>query len=124
VIAAFPGDPQTAPPSYRYFIGMVERLRNVRPQDLTENSVLLGSPAQIAETLKKLGRAAPIAWPAHREIHLARRTWSRIKQPRLLRVLRGSVPSLTTGMTHDRADFCLTPGVRRVWHPVSPTPSA
>jgi alkanesulfonate monooxygenase SsuD/methylene tetrahydromethanopterin reductase-like flavin-dependent oxidoreductase (luciferase family) len=57
VIAAFPGDPKTAPPSYRYFIGMVERLRNVRPADLTENSVLLGSPGQIAETLKKVEAA-------------------------------------------------------------------
>jgi hypothetical protein len=54
VIAAFPGDPRTAPPSYRYFIEMVERLRNVRPEDLTENSVLFGKPAQITETLKKV----------------------------------------------------------------------
>jgi alkanesulfonate monooxygenase SsuD/methylene tetrahydromethanopterin reductase-like flavin-dependent oxidoreductase (luciferase family) len=54
VIAAFPGDPKTAPPSYRYFIDMVERLRNVRPEDLTENSVLLGTPDQMTETLKKV----------------------------------------------------------------------
>ena len=27
VIPAFPGDPKTAPPSYRYFLGMVERLQ-------------------------------------------------------------------------------------------------
>ena len=40
VIAAFPGDPAKAPPSYRYFIGMVERLQKVQPEDLTENSVL------------------------------------------------------------------------------------
>jgi alkanesulfonate monooxygenase SsuD/methylene tetrahydromethanopterin reductase-like flavin-dependent oxidoreductase (luciferase family) len=57
VIAAFPGDPKTAPPSYRYFVAMIERLRNVRPEDLTENSVLLGSPAQITETLKKVEAA-------------------------------------------------------------------
>src|SRR5438132_7205304 len=57
VIAAFPGDPATAPPSYRYFIGMVERLRNMRPEDLTENSVLLGSPARITDTLKKVEAA-------------------------------------------------------------------
>ena len=57
VIAAFPGDPKTAPPSYRYFVAMVERLRNVRPEDLTENSVLLGSPDQITETLKKVEAA-------------------------------------------------------------------
>jgi len=53
LIAAFPGDPKTAPPSYSCFIEMVERLRNVRPEDLTENSVLLGKPAQIIETLKR-----------------------------------------------------------------------
>jgi len=57
VIAAFPGDPNTAPPSYRYFIAIVDRLRNVRPVDLTENSVLLGSPAQITDTMKKVEAA-------------------------------------------------------------------
>ena len=57
MIAAFPGDPNTAPPSYRYFIEMVERLRNMGPEDLTENSVLLGSPAQITDTLKKVEAA-------------------------------------------------------------------
>ena len=57
VIAAFPGDPRTAPPSDRYFIGMVARLRNVGPADVTENSVLLGSPVQITETLKKVEAA-------------------------------------------------------------------
>ena len=46
VIPAFPGDPKTAPPSYRYFIDIVERLRNVKPEDLTENSVLLGSSSR------------------------------------------------------------------------------
>jgi alkanesulfonate monooxygenase SsuD/methylene tetrahydromethanopterin reductase-like flavin-dependent oxidoreductase (luciferase family) len=60
VIGAFPGDPRTAPPSYRYFIDMVERLRNVRPEDLGENSVLLGSPAQMTDTLKNV-EAAGIA---------------------------------------------------------------
>ena len=57
VIPAFPGDPKTAPPSYRYFIDMVDRLNKVRPEDLTENSVLLGSSARIAETLKKVEAA-------------------------------------------------------------------
>jgi alkanesulfonate monooxygenase SsuD/methylene tetrahydromethanopterin reductase-like flavin-dependent oxidoreductase (luciferase family) len=57
VIPAFPGDPKTAPPSYRYFVDMVERLHKVKPEDLTENSVLLGSPARITETLKKVEAA-------------------------------------------------------------------
>ena len=60
VIPAFPGDPKTAPPSYHYFIDMVERLRQVNPEDLTENSVLLGTPAQIIDVLKRV-EAAGIA---------------------------------------------------------------
>ena len=55
--AAFPGDPATAPPSYRYFIEIVDRLQKVRPEDLTENSVLLGTPAHITDTLKKVETA-------------------------------------------------------------------
>jgi alkanesulfonate monooxygenase SsuD/methylene tetrahydromethanopterin reductase-like flavin-dependent oxidoreductase (luciferase family) len=57
VIPAFPGDPRTAPPSYRYFVDMVDRLRKVKPEDLTENSVLLGSPARISDTLRKVAAA-------------------------------------------------------------------
>jgi hypothetical protein len=57
VIPAFPGDPKTAPPSYHYFIDMVERLRKVRPEDLTENSVLIGNSARITEILKKVEAA-------------------------------------------------------------------
>ena len=57
VIPAFPSDPKKAPPSYRYFIDMVDRLQKVKPEDLTENSVLLGSPQRIIDTLKKVEAA-------------------------------------------------------------------
>ena len=57
VIPALPGDPKTAPPSYRYFVDMVDRLGKVRPEDLTENSVLIGTSAGITETLKKVEAA-------------------------------------------------------------------
>ena len=57
VIPAFPGDPATEPPSYRYFIGLVERLRTVLPEDLGENSVLIGSAARIADVLHKVEAA-------------------------------------------------------------------
>ena len=57
VIPAFPSDPKTAPPSYRYFIDMVDRLQKVRPEDLTENSVLVGSPQRVIDTLKKVEAA-------------------------------------------------------------------
>jgi alkanesulfonate monooxygenase SsuD/methylene tetrahydromethanopterin reductase-like flavin-dependent oxidoreductase (luciferase family) len=56
-IPALPSDAKTAPPSYRYFVDMVERLHKVRPEDLTENSVLLGTPQRIVETLKKVEAA-------------------------------------------------------------------
>lgn len=57
VISAFPGDPATAPPSYRYFAEIVDRLHKVRPQDLGSNSVLLGTAAQIGDTLKQVEAA-------------------------------------------------------------------
>jgi len=57
VIPAFPGDPATAPPSYRYFIGIVDRLQTVRPEDLTENAVLLGTPSRMTDVLKRVEAA-------------------------------------------------------------------
>ena len=36
---------------------MVERLHKVKPEDLTENSVLLGNSQRITETLKKVEAA-------------------------------------------------------------------
>lgn len=57
VIPSFPSDPATVPPSYRYFVDMVERLRKVKPEDLTENSVLIGGPERITEILKKVEAA-------------------------------------------------------------------
>ena len=57
VIPAFPGDPKTAPPSYRYFIEIVDRLHKIKAEDLTENSVLIGSPARMIDTLKKVEAA-------------------------------------------------------------------
>jgi len=57
VIPALPSDPKTVPASYRYFVDMVDRLGKVRPEDLTENSVLIGSPARIGAALKKVEAA-------------------------------------------------------------------
>ena len=57
VIPAFPADPVTTPASYQYFLEMVQRLQSVRPEDLGENSVLIGPPARVAEVLRKVGAA-------------------------------------------------------------------
>lgn len=57
VIPALPGDPATAPPSYRYFVDMVSRLHKVEPHMLTDNSVLLGNSQAITDSLKKVEEA-------------------------------------------------------------------
>jgi len=57
VIPAFPGDPQNAPPSYRYFIDIVDRLNKVKPENLTDNAVLIGNSAHMVDVLKKVEAA-------------------------------------------------------------------
>ena len=57
VIPALPGDAATAPPSYRYFVDMVARLNTVKPENLTDNSVLLGNAQAITDSLKKVEAA-------------------------------------------------------------------
>ena len=48
---------KTVPPSYRYFIDMVDRLSKVKPEDLTANSILLGTPSRIAAALERVEAA-------------------------------------------------------------------
>ncbi len=57
VIPAFPSDPALCPPSYRYTLEMMDRLKKVAPEDLGSNSVLIGDSRQITETLKKIEAA-------------------------------------------------------------------
>ncbi len=57
VIDSFPGDPATAPPSYRYFIEIVQRLHKIKAEDLSENAVLIGNTARVTEILKKVEAA-------------------------------------------------------------------
>jgi len=52
LIAAFPSDMAKTPPSYRYFIEIVDILKNLKPESLTAKSVLIGSPAKIIDDLK------------------------------------------------------------------------
>ena len=54
VIPSVPTDPKNTPPSYRYFNEMADKLSKVRPEDLTENSVLIGTSQSIMDTLKKV----------------------------------------------------------------------
>jgi len=55
---ALPGDPATAPANYGYFTAIVERYRTMKPEDFSENAILVGSSAQIADTLARKVAAA------------------------------------------------------------------
>ena len=57
VLPAFPKDPAKAPPTMQYFMKIVDILENMKKNDLTDKSILLGPPAQITETLKRVEAA-------------------------------------------------------------------
>ena len=52
LIAAFPSDIKTVPPSLAYFIEIVRLLDQMKAEDLTAKSVLVGSPEKIIEDLR------------------------------------------------------------------------
>jgi alkanesulfonate monooxygenase SsuD/methylene tetrahydromethanopterin reductase-like flavin-dependent oxidoreductase (luciferase family) len=60
VLPAFPKDPAKAPPTMQYFMKIVDILENMKKENLTDKSILLGSPQQIVDTLKRV-EAAGIA---------------------------------------------------------------
>ena len=54
LISAFPSDPKKVPPTYAYFIRIVEILGDMRPENLTSKSILVGPPAKIVDDLKAI----------------------------------------------------------------------
>ena len=60
LIAAFPSDPATVPPTLCYFLEIVDILKNMKADSLTSRSILTGSPGKIIEDLKAV-EAAGIA---------------------------------------------------------------
>jgi len=57
LIAAFPSDARTVPPTLKYFLEIVDILSNMKPEDLTSKSILVGSPQKIIEDLKQVEAA-------------------------------------------------------------------
>ena len=45
------------PPTLQYFVKIVDILENMKKEDLSERSILLGPPDKIVETVKKVERA-------------------------------------------------------------------
>ena len=48
---------EEAPPTMQYFIKITEILKNMKKENLTDRSILLGRPEQIIESLKKVEKA-------------------------------------------------------------------
>ncbi len=58
LIAAFPSaSGEKVPPTYKYFVDIVNILRDMRPEKLTDKSILCGSPQHIVDTLKQVEQA-------------------------------------------------------------------
>ena len=57
LISAFPANAKTVPPTYRYFLDIVDILKNMKPESLTSKSVLVGSPQKIIDDLKAVEAA-------------------------------------------------------------------
>jgi alkanesulfonate monooxygenase SsuD/methylene tetrahydromethanopterin reductase-like flavin-dependent oxidoreductase (luciferase family) len=59
-LPAFITKPEQAPPTMQYFLKIVDIMTNMKKEDLSDKSILLGSPQKIVDTLKKV-EAAGIA---------------------------------------------------------------
>ncbi len=56
-LPAFPKKTDKVPPTMQYFMKIVDILENMELTDLSDKSILLGSPAEITETLKRVETA-------------------------------------------------------------------
>ena len=56
-IDALPQNLKTAPPTYAYFVDMVNNMKAMTPEGLTDKSVLVGTPEAITATLKSVEAA-------------------------------------------------------------------
>lgn len=57
VIRAIPTKLEEAPPTLQYFVKLADILKKMQKEDLSDRSILIGSPAKIIESLKKVEAA-------------------------------------------------------------------
>ena len=57
VIGAIPTRPEDAPPTMQYFIKIADIVKNMKMENLSDKSILLGPPEKIVESLKKVEAA-------------------------------------------------------------------
>ena len=56
-LPAFPKNPTKMPPTMQYFIKMCDILENIKKEDLTDKSILIGPSSKVIETLKRVEAA-------------------------------------------------------------------
>ena len=56
-LPAFTSEPEKLPPTMQYFIKIVDIMSNMKKEDLSDKSILLGTPQQIVDTLKRVEAA-------------------------------------------------------------------
>ncbi len=57
LVGAFPTDPKTVPPTLKYFLNIVDILDNMKKENLTSKSILVGSPQKVIDDLKEIEAA-------------------------------------------------------------------
>ena len=57
VIRAIPNKLEDAPPTMQYFVKIADNLKAMKGENLTDKSILIGTPAQIIDSLKKVEQA-------------------------------------------------------------------
>jgi hypothetical protein len=57
VLQAFPQKKEDAPPTMQYFMKIVDILKHLKKEDLSDKSILLGSPQKIIDTLKRVEKS-------------------------------------------------------------------
>jgi alkanesulfonate monooxygenase SsuD/methylene tetrahydromethanopterin reductase-like flavin-dependent oxidoreductase (luciferase family) len=57
LIGAFPSDPKSVPPTLRYFLDIVEILKNMKKEQLGSKSILVGNAKKITDELKEVEEA-------------------------------------------------------------------
>ncbi len=57
LLPALPSDPEQIPPHYRYFLKIVEAVKNMRAETFVSSSVLIGTPVQVTDGLRALESA-------------------------------------------------------------------
>jgi alkanesulfonate monooxygenase SsuD/methylene tetrahydromethanopterin reductase-like flavin-dependent oxidoreductase (luciferase family) len=56
-LVSVPSDPSRTPENLRYFLKFSERAPRMRPEDLDDTTILLGSPDRVADSLRKVEAA-------------------------------------------------------------------